>query len=193
MRKVFMINRISVDGFYASNNQAMQGMDWFIHDPLVDAAIHKPINADTLVLGHSTFRLFESSWVPVLTDPNANPIMKGIAEELTRMRKLVFSRSTQVSDWDNTEFCSEDPQAVISRMRHSDGPDLLILGSGSIVRILASSQGIDEYIFIVSPTISGSGKPLFPGLGRCDLDLVSSQGFDSGNVVLHYKLRANKG
>ncbi len=189
MRKVIMINRISVDGFYATRNQATQGMDWFIHDPKVDAATHKPVRADTLILGKTTYTLFEQVWSPLLSNPDADPRMKAVAAELTQMRKIVFSSTRQASTWANTEFFHDDPGRIVDNLRKSEGSDLLILGSGSIVGLLARQKLIDEYIFIISPVIAGDGKALFPQVGQQPLQLVSSESFDSGNVVMHYKVK----
>ena len=189
MRKVIMINRISIDGYYATKNQATQGMDWFIHDPKVDAATHKPVKSDTLILGHTTYRLFEQVWSPLLDDTRADPKMKAVAAELTQMRKLVFSSTEQKTSWANTEFYSDDPGLVVGNLRRSVGPDLLILGSGSIVEALSRLSFIDEYIFIVSPVIAGDGKALFPHIDQQKLELLSSESFDSGNVVIHYKVK----
>ena len=187
MRKVIMINRISIDGHYASDDQASQGMDWFIHDPRVDAAVHKPVNSDTLVLGYRTFALFEQAWTPYLADPSADPNMTAVALELTKMKKLVFTRQDRRSGWENTTFVREDPCAAISRLSATQGSDILILGSGSIVAALARYKLINEFIFIMSPVISGRGKLLFGDMAPSGLGLVSSESFDSGNVVLHYR------
>jgi hypothetical protein len=39
MRKVIMLNRVSVDGYFASLNDATFGMDWFVQDSEVDKAV----------------------------------------------------------------------------------------------------------------------------------------------------------
>ena len=43
MRKAVMLNRISIDGFYAGPNGEI---DWFIHDPEVDHAAHEMMQRD---------------------------------------------------------------------------------------------------------------------------------------------------
>jgi len=43
MRKAVMLNRISIDGFYAGPNGEI---DWFIHDPEVDQAAHEMMQPD---------------------------------------------------------------------------------------------------------------------------------------------------
>jgi hypothetical protein len=46
MRKVIMFNRMSIDGFYAGPNGEI---DWFIHDPQVDKALHEMMHLDTIL------------------------------------------------------------------------------------------------------------------------------------------------
>jgi hypothetical protein len=82
MRKIKMLNRISIDGYFASSNEESYGMDWFIHDPEVDKVAHEiGGKMDTLILGSTTYILFERYWVPILNDPGASNQMRGIAEE----------------------------------------------------------------------------------------------------------------
>lgn len=189
MRKVKMLNRISVDGYFAGSDEASMGMDWFIHDPKVDEWAHQlGGKMDTLLLGGKTYRLFEHFWVPVLKDPHAQPHMKETAEELTNMTKVVFSRTIQESSWDNTEIIHEHPVETVRQMKELSGSDILVLGSGSIVHQLSDERLIDEYIFIVTPVVVGKGKLLFPHMEPFDLHLKGSRSFDSGNVVLHYEL-----
>ncbi|HYH75766.1 MAG TPA: dihydrofolate reductase family protein [Candidatus Saccharimonadales bacterium] len=187
MRKVVMINRISIDGYFASNNQMTGGMDWFVQDPAVEAAVHKPVQSNTLVLGEVTFNLFEQSWVPMLQGPNTPAPLKAIAQELTDMRKIVFAKSRKESVWVNTEFFDGGLVDVVTDLKAQEGSDILILGSGTIVRQLATAGLVDEYLFIVSPVIAGEGKPLFKDVPLQNLKLVSTESFDSGNVVLHYE------
>ncbi|MEO7705490.1 MAG: hypothetical protein ABIV92_12720 [Thermoflexales bacterium] len=58
MRKIVVLNRVSIDGFFASLNQKSWGMDWFVQDPAVDKAAHALIAGDsppdTLILGGIT-------------------------------------------------------------------------------------------------------------------------------------------
>ncbi|HSW77958.1 MAG TPA: dihydrofolate reductase family protein [Candidatus Chromulinivoraceae bacterium] len=188
MRKVIMLNRISIDGYFASNNEMTGGMDWFVQDPKVDEAVHKrPGGSDTLLLGENTFVMFKNSWMPMLKDQNAPAALKAVAQELTNMKKIVFSEKIKESDWENTEFHDSDLTGVVGKIKREEGTDILVMGSGTIVQQLANADLIDEYIFIVSPVIAGDGKILFKDVKQQSLKLVSAQSFDSGNVVLHYE------
>jgi len=189
MRKVVMMNRISVDGYFASLNEAAAGMDWFLPDPEVDVALHEVGHGDTLILGATTFDVFEKGWVPILQNPDAPPPLKAIAEELTGMTKLVFSTTRKASTWANTKFYDGSLAAVVRELKAGEGADVLIFGSGTIVRQLANEGLIDEYVFVVTPVVVGEGKPLFAQVGRLGLTLLRSKAFASGNVLLHYEAR----
>ncbi|MFD2045797.1 dihydrofolate reductase family protein [Ornithinibacillus salinisoli] len=186
MRKVKMINRVSIDGYFASFNEMTGGMDWFIPDNDVDKTTHDVVKADTLIAGKDTFELFEATWPPVLRDPNAPKEMKVMAQELTDMRKIVFSETMKMSDWENTEFYSGDITEVVKKLREEDGSDILIMGSGTVVQQLTNASLIDEYVFILTPVIAGGGKPLFKQVNQNKLTLLQAKSFASGNVLLHY-------
>ncbi len=191
MRKIKMLNRVSIDGYFASLNNANFGMDWFVHDPEVDKAVHASGGRmDTLLLGGITYRGFERSWVPFLNDPNAPAQLKAVAEELTQMKKIVFSENLKEANWENTKIMNGDLENNVRRLKEEEaGTDILIMGSGSIVQQLAKAGLIDEYLFIMTPVVAGEGKPLFRHVHQFGLSLVEARAFPSGNVVLHYELK----
>lgn len=188
MRKVIMLNRISVDGFFASSNEMTGGMDWFVPDPEIDKAVRElgSTPADTLLLGARTFTMFQHSWVPMLKDPNAPSELKSVAQELTNMTKVVFSHTLTSSSWENSRFVNGDVPGTVQNLKRQKGADIMIMGSGTIVQQLTNAGLIDEYVFIVSPVIAGKGKTLFKDVEQRGIALVSSRSFASGNVVLQY-------
>ncbi|MFE5318224.1 dihydrofolate reductase family protein [Paenibacillus sp. NPDC056579] len=190
MRKIKMLNRVSIDGYFASLNNANFGMDWFVHDPEVDKAVHESGGSmDTLILGRITYQGFERSWVPFLNDPNAPVQLKAVAEELTQMKKIVFSKNLKEANWENTKIINGDLLNNARRLKEEDGSDILVMGSGSIVQQLAEAGLIDDYLFIMTPVVAGEGKPLFQHVNQFGLSLVEARAFQSGNVVLHYELK----
>ncbi|TXK80692.1 dihydrofolate reductase family protein [Paenibacillus sp. N3.4] len=187
MNKIKMLNRISIDGYFASLNEASSGMEWFIHDPEVDKAAHAiGGKMNTLILGGTTYRLFERSWVPMLHNPDAPSHLREIAQELTDMTKIVFSKTINGTEWDNTQIYNDKLIEVVQQLKRDASSDILVLGSGSIVQQLAKEGLIDEYIFIVSPVVAGKGKPLFEHVRQFALTPVEARTFESGNIVLHY-------
>jgi dihydrofolate reductase len=186
MRKVKMINRVSIDGYFASLNEMTRGKDWFVPDNDVDMTTHEMVKADTLLAGRETFELFEASWPPILNDPNAPKELTALAQELTDMRKVVFSKTVKESDWENTEFYSGGITEVVNKLKEEEGSDILIMGSGTVVQQLTNAGLIDEYVFIMTPVIAGGGKPLFKEVDLNTLTFLKAKSFASGNVLLHY-------
>jgi dihydrofolate reductase len=189
MRKIIMLNRVSIDGYFASLNDATFGMDWFVHDPEVDVAVHSGGGKlDTLILGGITYRGFERSWVPIRKDPYATAEMKAVAEELTSMTKIVFSREQTKITWENTKRFHGSVCDIARGLKNEEGTDILIMGSGTIIRQLADEGLIDEYIFILTPVVAGKGKSLFNHNHQFGLTLLETKAFSSGNVLLRYSL-----
>lgn len=133
-----------------------------------------------------TYRGFERSWVPILKDPDAPEGMKDVAEELTAMKKIVFSRQEGEITWENTKRYNGTVAEVARKLKSEEGTDIMIMGSGSVVQQLANEGLIDEYVFILTPVVAGGGKPLFDQVNRFGLQLAESKAFSSGNVVLRY-------
>ncbi len=183
MRKVVVLNRISVDGFFAGPNGEI---DWFVHDPEVDEAAHGMMSPDTLLLGRITYQMFESYWPHVAMDPNANSGARKLAKELDEMTKVVFSTSMNAVSWMNTRLVKEGVTQEVRELRAGSGPDITIFGSGTLIQQLGAERLIDEYLIVVSPVILGKGKPLFKDLGNISLRLMEAKNFKSGNVLLHY-------
>jgi dihydrofolate reductase len=164
-------------------------MDWFVRDPAVDKALNSgDERMDTIVLGGITYRGFERSWVPLLSDPNAPKEMKAVAERLTNMKKIVFSAAMKEVAWANSELFADNPVDVVRNIKEDQGDGILMWGSGTIVQQLANAGLIDEYVFIVTPVVAGEGRPLFQHVQQFGLSLVEAKSFPSGNVVLRYRL-----
>jgi dihydrofolate reductase len=193
MRRIVMINWVSVDGFFAGPNGEI---DWVIQDPEVDKALREPapgqtpsqsVGPGTMLLGNATYTLFENSWPKVAKDPDAPKAMHKMADEVTSMTKLVFSRTRQDVWWENSKLFHGSLIEEIQKLKKSDGPDILIFGSGTIVQQLSNEKLIDEYLMIVTPVVLGKGKPLFQDVERLNLHLLQARHFESGNVLLRYR------
>ena len=180
-----MLNRISLDGFFAGPNGEI---DWFIPDIEVDKAVHEGGNADTVLLGRVTYELFESHWPKVEEDLNAPQEARKTANELTQMTKIVFSQTLKEVTWKNSKLIRRNITEEVKKLKQEKGSGIMIFGSGTIVQQLAAERLIDDYWFIVTPVILGAGKSLFTGIKKLDLKLMGAEKFKSGNVVLHYKI-----
>jgi dihydrofolate reductase len=184
MRKIVMLNRISIDGFFAGPNGEI---DWFIHDPEVDQVAHEMMQPDTILFGRVTYQMFQSYWPPIATDTNAPEEARMIANELNQMIKMVFSRTLEEVTWENTKLVKGDITKEIEGLKQGTGADITIFGSGTIVQQLAVQGFVDEYLLIITPVILGEGRPLFKAVHKQNLELLETRSFDSGNILLHYR------
>ncbi len=190
MRKIITTTWVTLDGFIAGPNGEM---DWIgeIYDDAMSSYENDLVSeADTLLLGRVTYQSFAGSWPHVPDNPNASEDEKAYARQLNAMRKLVFSRTLENVEWNNSTLVKEVVPEDIEKLKQEPGRDMVIYGSASLVRTLTNLGLIDEYQLLVHPVILGSGKPLFQDIrDQVKLKLVQTKTHPSGVVVLYYQLR----
>jgi len=136
-----------------------------------------------LLFGRTTYDMM-AAWWPT---PMAGQAMPEVAARMNARPKVVFSRTMTSAEWSNTTLVKEDVVVAVRRMKDEAGPDIAILGSGSIVRQLAGAGLIDLLQVVVNPVALGAGKSLFSGLPhRLELALTNTRVFGNGSVVLWY-------
>src|SRR5258708_40321520 len=96
--------------------------------------------------------------------PLENKSNPAVGEGMNRMPKVVFSRTLDKAPWSNTKLVKSDMAAEIRKMKKESGPDMVILGSGSIVAQLAQEGLIDEYQIALKPVVLGQGRTMFDGI-----------------------------
>lgn len=85
------------------------------------------------------------------------------------------------------QFFAGHPADLIEELIQHEGKDIYCDGGGTIVRLLLERGMIDEFIITVFPTLLGGGIPLFPpGFDRTQLELVTTESFETGLVQLRY-------
>ena len=67
-----------------------------------------------------------------------------VAAGMNKSEKIVFSRTAQKADWNNTRLVKADLPAEVRKLKQGAGKDLTVLGCGSIVAQLAEEGLIDE-------------------------------------------------
>lgn len=125
--------------------------------------------AGALLLGRVTYEGFARAW-PSISDE------VGFAAKMNGMPKYVASTTLDRGDWENTTVLRGDIPDEVRRLKgHVDG-DLLVNGSGQLVRTLQAHDLVDEYRLMLYPVILGSGRRLFPDAGPASpLRLVESR------------------
>src|SRR4029453_8960636 len=112
-----------------------------------------------LMFGRTTYDLM-ASWWPT---PAAAKAMPEIARQMNALPKVVVSRTLSAALWSNTTLIKRDLIGTVRRMKAEPGPDITILGSGSIVTQLAAAQLVDMIELAVNPIALGNGKNFLAG------------------------------
>jgi len=183
MPKLVVYNSMSLDGYFTDANG---DMDWaHKQDPEWQAFVAENARGGgQLLFGRITYDLMASFW-PTPLAMQSNPI---IAERMNNSRKYVFSTTLDQASWSNTTLLKGDLATEVRKLKQKPGPDIVIMGSGSVVAQLAEAGLIDEYQIVVNPLVVGSGRTLFEGVERkLPMKLAKSRAFGNGNVVLFYE------
>jgi dihydrofolate reductase len=179
--------QISLDGYYCDARGDMS----FAHKPPDDEEWQEFVEGNAggggmLLFGRVTYQLM-ANWWPT---PMAAQAMPEVAARMNAMPKLVASRTLARADWVNTTLVKEDLAGALRRLKQDPGPDITILGSGSILTQVAEARLLDELQVVVNPVALGAGKALFAGVAeRLHLTLARSREFRNGSVVLWYRPR----
>jgi dihydrofolate reductase len=144
--------------------------------------------ADALLFGRVTYEMMEAGWrqpVPAGTRPDW---MEPFARTINAAKKYVVSSTLDRVDW-NAELVRGDLGKAVQQLKRESGKGLFV-GGVKLPLALAELGLIDEYEFVVHPTLAGHGPTLFAGLSkRIDLKLVSQLEFGSGAVAMRYEPR----
>ncbi len=120
--------------------------------------------------------------------PSAAEQMPVVARHMNEASKLVFSRSMESADWNNTRVVKRDIAEEVRNMKADAGPHLVLMGSGTIVHQLTDARLVDEYQFVVTPIVLGAGRTMFEKLKEpMDLKLKGTREFTNGNVLMTYE------
>jgi dihydrofolate reductase len=78
--------------------------------------------------------------------------------------------------------------ARIRELRETDGGDVLVMGSPTLVRTLLHEGLVDELRLMIEPVLLGGGKSIFPEDGALrTLELVSTRTSGTGVHVTTYR------
>jgi dihydrofolate reductase len=91
--------------------------------------------------------------------------------------------------WDNTtRIPGGEAIARIRELHETDGGDLQVMGSATLVRTLLHEGLVDELRLMTMPVILGGGKTIFPGDGALRMfELVSAVTSGAGAHVCVYR------
>jgi dihydrofolate reductase len=180
MRKLRVFESISLDGYFTD---ASGDMSW-AHAGREDTEFADWISGNAnsggeLLFGRKTYQMMEAFW----PTPVAAQQMPQVAKGMNAARKYLASRTIEPT-WHNTHLLEAELIQAVRDLKPSDGPDIVVLGSGSVAAQLGAAQLVDEYQFVIVPIALGGGRTVFTK--GCKLRLLAQRAFRCGNVVVTY-------
>src|SRR5258708_23875943 len=173
MRKVIVTMWVTLDGFIAGPNNEMNWVTDLYDEAMGQYEDDIVSSADTLLLGRVTYESFAGAWPKVPENPSASKGEVEYAHKLNAMRKIVFSRTLEKAEWNNSRLVKDNIAEEVAKLKQEPGKDIMIYGSASIVQTLMNHGLIDEYQLLVHPVVLGSGKPLFKNINdRINLKII---------------------
>lgn len=177
MRKVVVSEFITLDGVIEDPRWTFQ----FGGEEQDHYKFNEMKEADALLLGRVTYEGFAVAW------PNMIEETGEYGQWMNGYPKHVVSESLDQLEWNNSSLINGDLTEEVSKLKAQPGKDILIFGSGTLVKSLMKLGLIDEYRLMIFPIVVGKGQRLFEeGLEQTELKLAESKTFKSGVVVLTY-------
>src|SRR5215207_2182336 len=136
----------------------------------------------SLLFGRRPYQKMFDFW-PKQTDDNPlTPLMN-------EPQKYVASTTlTEPLEWMNSTLLSGDVPAKVAEIKQQPGGDIVILGSGELVRSLLPHGLIDSFVLTIHPLVLGSGLRLFGDDGPLvKLRLVHSEPTTTGVLIAVYE------
>jgi dihydrofolate reductase len=181
MRKIIVSEGVSVDGIFDAETMGKWAAPYYSEEreEIVRGLV---LDSDTLLLGRTTYDLQAWYW------PNQKQDKYGIANHKNSMTKYVVTSKPLQAQWNNSTIIQNNVVEEIAKLKEQPGRGILIEGSATLIESLAQAGLIDEYKFMVHPSIAGSGKRFFKnGMGLTKLKLVESKPINLGVVLLSYE------
>ena len=139
--------------------------------------------ATAFLFGRQTYEIFERSWGAV-PEMMVSPI--GVA--LNGRPKYVVSTTLTDPQWSGTSLLSGDIAGAIRDLKARQVGEMVVPGSGVLVRWLLAHGLVDQFDLLIYPVIIGQGTRLFPESGPdIALDLVASRTTSRGITIQTYR------
>lgn len=162
MRRIRILAQISLDGVIQAPGGRGEGGDDYPYGgwtaPYRSAAGGEAVAEAQgkhfdLLIGRRTYDIFAGYW------PNAGdgPIAKG----LNAATKYVATHRPDSLEWGPVGKLGADVIEGVRRVKSTDGPDMVVWGSGTLTTALLDQGLVDEVVLFVYPVLLGVGKRLF--------------------------------
>lgn len=185
MRRIIVTEFITLDGVVEApggNETPHPHGGWQFKYSAPEAGEYKVnelAHVDALLLGRKTYDLFAGYW-PGQTGG-------GFADRINQLPKYIVSRSLQKAEWNNCHIL-HDVANDIAALKKTDGGDILVYGSATLVKSLLHYDLVDELRLMMYPVSIGGGLRLFDdNLELKKFELKHSRAIGNGVLILEYQ------
>jgi dihydrofolate reductase len=185
MRKIIVTEFITLDGVIEApggDETRHPHGGWqreYSHSETEKYKIDELASVDALLLGKMTYEVFAGFW------PTQND--EGFGKPINRLPKYVVSRSLQKADWNNCHIL-RDVAVDVAALKKTDGGNILVYGSGTLVKALLHHDLVDELRLMVYPLSLGGGLKIFDDNRELKkFGLKYSRVVDNGVLILEYQ------
>jgi dihydrofolate reductase len=168
--------------------EAPGGDDGFVHgawtvpywcDELAEYKSVELFAADALLLGRRTYQGFANAWPERSGDP--------FTDRMNTVAKQVVTGTLHTLEWNNSHILSGTMEASVRSLKESDGADILVAGSATLVQGLLRADLVDELRLAIYPLVLGTGRKLFPADARIDFEAASMKQTPTGVMLTSYR------
>ncbi len=174
MRDLVVTQFVSLDGVIENPGWTMP----YWNDEIAAFKGEETEASDALLLGRVTYEGFAMAW-PESEDEGA-AYFNGV-------RKYVVSTTLKSADWNNSVLIKDNVAEEIAKIKNSEGKDIAVHGSATLVQTLMKHDLVDRYRLLVYPVVLGEGARLFHDGTTATLKLVEAKSFSGGVTALIYE------
>jgi len=196
MRRLVAVENVSLDGVMQSPagpdedpsggfTRGGWAVELLARDPeAAQAAMGSQGGRSTAMLfGRRTYLQLVGHWLST-TEPNP------FTDILRDTTKYIASRTlTDPLPYPNSILLTGDAPRAVEELKAEGEGDIVVLGSGALLRDLAAAGLVDAYVLTILPVVLGSGARLF-GNTYAPLSVTSSYTSPTGIVVATYEVRS---
>jgi dihydrofolate reductase len=90
--------------------------------------------------------------------------------------------------WANSTLLKGDVPKAVADVKARADSDIVVLGSGELVRTLMKHRLVDAYVLLIHPLVLGTGRRLFAeGSSMATLKLIDTKATTTGVVIATYQ------
>jgi len=188
MRKLILSMVTSLDGYIEGPGGEFTPPPW--SDEVEREWPEWGMEAGGLFLyGRVNFVFQREFWGAADTDPNSPAAGISYAGTLNRAPKVMVSRTLTGDPGWNGRVLDGDLAEGVRALKAQPGKDIISFGGAGLAHSLIAADLVDEYRLMVTASLFGGGKRLFPDGVRQDLELVEFKRLDVGSLILGYRPR----